>query len=104
MMANAWLLGSLGLVLVEGSYLPQIVRLHRLKRADDVSLLFPALNMGGRFLALGYALSSGQSVFVFGFLAGILVRGTLLCQVAWYRWIKRTLTARLLPAHAGGRP
>ena len=85
-------IGALGMVAIEGSYLPQIARLHRIKHAGDVSYFFPALNMAGRILALIYALTSGNDVFVAGFIVGIALRLTLLGQVAWYR--RRPLLAR----------
>lgn len=74
-----------GFLAIEASYVPQIVRLHRMKRAEEVSLLFPALNLLGRVLALAYALGEGETVFVSGFALGIALRLVLLVQVAWYR-------------------
>jgi lipid-A-disaccharide synthase-like uncharacterized protein len=85
MTTGTWLIGAVGLVAIEGSYLPQIFRLFRMKRADEISYLFPALNLAGRILALAYSLSVGNSVFTVGFLAGAALRLTLLAQVAWYR-------------------
>ncbi|HEY4221356.1 MAG TPA: PQ-loop repeat-containing protein [Myxococcota bacterium] len=79
------LLGTLGMVAIEASYLPQIVRLARRKRSADVSILFPALNACGRMLAVVYAVHEGQSVFVAGFVVGIALRLVLLSQVVWYR-------------------
>ncbi len=78
-------LGAAGIVAIEGSYVPQIVRLFRLKRAEDVSHFFPLLNASGRVLALLYALSHGETVFVGGFFVGIVLRLVLLGQVLWYR-------------------
>jgi lipid-A-disaccharide synthase-like uncharacterized protein len=97
------LVGLLGLFVVEGSYVPQIVRLHRLKRADDVSALFPGMNVLGRLLALAYSLAIGQPVFVVGFLVGALTRSTLLLQVVWYRWGRPAVAARIRPAPAEAR-
>lgn len=88
------LLGTLGMVAIEGSYVPQIVRLFRLKHAEDVSVLFPSLNLFGRALAVAYSLNQGQSVFVLGFTVGIVLRAVLLFQVVYYRWQRRR-------AHAG---
>jgi hypothetical protein len=79
------LLGALGMLAIEASYVPQIARLHRLKHADDVSYLFPALNASGRLLALAYAVASHNQVFVGGFILGIALRLVLLGQVTWYR-------------------
>ena len=77
-MTSFWWLGSAGIAAIEGSYVPQILRLFRLKRAEEVSYLFPLLNAGGRVLALLYALSHGESVFVGGFFLGIVLRLVLL--------------------------
>jgi lipid-A-disaccharide synthase-like uncharacterized protein len=79
-------LGTLGLLCIEGSYLPQIARLYRLKHADDVSVFFPSLNLFGRALAVAYSVAQNQPVFVVGFTLGILLRGVLLSQVVYYRW------------------
>lgn len=84
-MTPFWWLGSAGIFAIEASYVPQIVRLFRLKRADEVSYFFPLLNAGGRLLALLYALSHSETVFVGGFFLGIMLRLVLLAQVTWYR-------------------
>lgn len=84
-----WFLGSLGIVAIEASYVPQIVRLFRLRRADDVSVFFPSLNATGRVLALAYSILSHQPVFVVGFMVGLVLRCTLLAQVVWYRKLAR---------------
>lgn len=70
---------------IEASYLPQIRRLHRLKRAGEVSIYFPALNLFGRLLSFAYTLHAGESVLAMGFLAGIALRATFLTQVVHYR-------------------
>jgi lipid-A-disaccharide synthase-like uncharacterized protein len=84
MISIAWV-GMAGIVAIEGSYVPQIVRLFRLKRAEELSLLFPALNLFGRLLALVYSICTNDHVFIAGFLLGALLRLTLLLQVIWYR-------------------
>lgn len=85
-----WILAFLGMMAIELSYLPQIARLHRLKRADDVSYFFPLLNVAGRILALAYSVARGEDVFVVGFLVGVVLRTALLAQVVWYRRLRRT--------------
>jgi lipid-A-disaccharide synthase-like uncharacterized protein len=79
-------LGSVAILCIEGSYVPQIVRLFRLKHADDVSVFFPSLNLFGRGLAVIYSLGQNQPVFVAGFALGMLLRAILLGQVVYYRW------------------
>ncbi len=61
------------------------MRLFRLKRAEELSLFFPGLNLVGRLLALGYSIVAHDHVFTVGFLIGSVLRLTLLLQVAWYR-------------------
>lgn len=87
------LLGGLGLMLVEASYVPQLTRLHQLKSADEISPLFPGLNLAGRLLAFSYSLSIGEAVFGFGFLLGALLRATFLAQVLYYRRGKAWVSA-----------
>ncbi|MFO0664744.1 MAG: PQ-loop repeat-containing protein [Polyangiaceae bacterium] len=89
-----WIIGAIGLVAIESSYVPQIVRLYRLKRADDVSLFFPTLNVLGRLLAILYGALSSERVFTTAFMVGILLRGTLCAQVLWYRRLKRKVDSR----------
>lgn len=89
-----WMIGSLAIVAMEASYVPQIYRLARRRSADDVSMIFPALNVLGRLLAVTYALTRGDSVFVVGFMIGIALRGTLLVQVAYYRHFLRPAPVR----------
>lgn len=80
------LLGVAGFVAMEASYLPQITRIFRRGRADDLSWFFPALNVLGRLAAFSYAMSKGDNVFSLGFAAGMVLRSTLLAQVLYYRF------------------
>ena len=95
------IVGLLGMVAIEASYLPQLWRLYRVKQAEEVSVAFPALNLVGRLLAFSFSLATHQNVFVAGFALGILLRGTLLAQVIWYRWLRAKFAAR---APAGMAP
>ena len=87
-------LGTLGMIAIEASYLPQILRLFTRKNAAYVSVMFPALNGAGRVLALIFAVHQGQTVFGVGFVVGISLRLVLLSQVVWYRFGKPALIAR----------
>lgn len=95
-------LGAMGIAFIEISYLPQISRLWRQKSANDISLFFPGLNLLGRVCAFAYALHSSIEVFALGFLVGIALRGTLFCQVIWYRNLRPYLVERRInvPANA----
>ncbi len=75
--------------LMEGSYLPQLIRLYRVKEAEEFALLFPLLNVTGRFLLMLYSHSRGEYVLAWGFLGGLMLRVTLLLQVLYYRWRRR---------------
>ena len=90
-----WIWGTLGILAIEGSYVPQLARVFRLKSADDVSFLFPALNLGGRLFALVYAASKGENAFSAGLLVGILLRGAFLLQVLWYRKMRAPVLGAL---------
>lgn len=76
-----WVLGTLGIVAMEASYVPQIVRLARLGHAEQLSVLFPALNLSGRLAAFSYSVLVGQAVFGVGFFFGSLIRAVLLGQI-----------------------
>ncbi len=86
-MNSLWWIGSAGIMAIEASYVPQVLRLHRLKHANDMSYLFPTLNILGRVLALSYAVANHDRVFIGGFIVGIVLRAILLAQVVWYRRI-----------------
>ena len=85
------IIGALGLWLVEGSYLPQLWRLYRMKEAEEFSLMFSGLNLVGRLAGFAYALTVGQAVFGWFFLVGASLRGVLLFQVFYYRARKRRI-------------
>ncbi len=78
-------LGSLGFLLIEVSYVPQILRLYQMKEAEEFSLFFPSANLAGRICAITYSLAKGDAVFVGGLAVGITLRVVLLSQVIWYR-------------------
>ena len=85
------IVASLGIWLIELSYVPQIARLYRRKTTDDISLLFPGLNLLGRLMAMSYSIHIGEQVFAIGFMIGSLMRSTLLAQVVYYRWMRPKL-------------
>jgi lipid-A-disaccharide synthase-like uncharacterized protein len=79
------LIGLLGMLAIEASYLPQIYRLQKKKRAEHISAFFPGLNLMGRLFALSYSLHLGQAVLGFGFLVGVMLRALFLVQVIYYQ-------------------
>lgn len=81
-----WLLGTLGIVAMEASYVPQIVRLARLGHAEQLSAVFPALNLSGRLAAFSYSILVGQAVFGIGFFFGSIIRAVLLTQILVLKW------------------
>src|SRR5690242_6583228 len=86
--------GSLGFLLIESSYVPQILKLFQLKEAEEFSVLFPSANLLGRIFAVTYSLAKGDQVFVWGLALGITLRIILLSQVVWYR-ARRRMAKRL---------
>lgn len=91
------LLGALAMLMIEVSYLPQILKLYRIKNADDFSIMFPLLNAGGRGLGVVYTGLNGDLVIALGFVLGILLRLTLLVQVWYYRRLKQQAAAPSFP-------
>ena|SRR5688572_1144388 len=87
-------LGTLGIVLIEASYVPQIARLVQRKEANDVALLFPGLNFSGRVLALIYAVAVDEPIFSVGLTFGVGVRFMFLVFVVHYRYVRPALDAR----------
>ena len=79
------LLGSVGLYMVEVSYLPQLWRLYRLKEADEFSFLFPGLNIVGRLAGLYVAIATHSPQFGWFFVVGIILRLALMSEVVYYR-------------------
>ncbi len=88
----AWL-GVIGMWMIEGSYIPQLVRLYRIKDAEDFSPWFPLLNFLGRLCAVIYTVHRGDWVLAFGFLMGMGLRATLLGQVVYYKRRTRLMRA-----------
>ncbi|MCA1596876.1 MAG: PQ-loop repeat-containing protein [Chloroflexi bacterium] len=72
-------------VLIEISYLPQIVRLHRVKEAHEFHVLYPLLNVLGRIIGFVASIALHRQDITIGFALGIVVRFTLLGQVLYYR-------------------
>lgn len=85
-------MGGVGMAFIEASYLTQIVRLSQRKEADDISLMFPGLNLLGRIMAMVSSIFLNSPVFVLGFMVGILLRLTFFLQVVWYRYQARLTT------------
>ena len=73
-------------VIIELAYLPQLARLVKLKEANAISLLFPALSVVGRVLAIAYMVHRGENIFATGICVGVLLRGSFLGLVAYYKW------------------
>lgn len=84
----------LGPALVESSYVPQIVRLYRLKHAEEISLLWPSLNLAGRAVNIVITWHAGLMFFSMAVVFGLILRGAFFGQVLYYRWRVRRL-ARL---------
>lgn len=84
-------LAFFGCAAVETCYLPQLMRLYRLKAAEEISLVFPTLNVMGRITTVACLAHFGQNIFAFWITIGIILRSSFLFQVAYYRTRKRIL-------------
>jgi hypothetical protein len=72
--------------IVECAYIPQLLRLLRLKEANAISLFLPALSVVGRLLAIAYMAHLGENIFAAGICVGVVLRGAFLGQVVYYKW------------------
>jgi hypothetical protein len=84
-MSTTGMMTTGGLLLVEASYIPQILRLYRMKEAHEFHLVYPSLNLLGRLIVLAAGIISHSAALTFGFGLGVLIRLTLLFQVVYYR-------------------
>jgi uncharacterized protein with PQ loop repeat len=80
------LFAFLGCAAVETCYLPQLARLYRMKESEEISLIFPTLNVLGRTATVLCLAHLGQSIFAFWITIGLLLRSSFLFQVIYYRW------------------
>jgi hypothetical protein len=71
---------------IECAYIPQLLRLLRLKDANAISLFFPTLSVLGRLLAIAYMAHQDENIFAVGICVGVVLRGAFLGQVAYYKW------------------
>jgi uncharacterized protein with PQ loop repeat len=71
---------------IECAYIPQLLRLLRLKDATAISLFFPTLSVAGRLLAIVYMAHRGENIFAVGICVGVVLRGAFLSQVVYYKW------------------
>jgi lipid-A-disaccharide synthase-like uncharacterized protein len=97
-------IGTLGVIAVETSYVPQILRLHKLKQAEELSFFFPVLNLLGRALALTYALGNHENVFSRGLIIGITLRAIFFAQVVYYRRFAAAKPRTLVALATGATP
>jgi MtN3 and saliva related transmembrane protein len=89
---------ALGLIagfLIAAGFVPQIIRVWRLKDAKQISLTFNLLNLSGTVLWLGYGLLQNLlSVIVWNGVNTALVSGLLLVK------LKYGMETRTIPAHS----
>jgi len=88
------IVGTLAILIIESSYLPQIVKLWRVKEAEEFHLFFPTMNATGRVLAIIYQWHTGGLVFAWGFAVGVLMRLFIVGQVIYYQWRLRLIRRR----------
>ena len=86
------LIGLLGMLAIEASYVPQIIKLYKTQKAGDVSPLFPGMNLLGRVMAFSYSMHLGQAILGFGFFIGMTLRAVFLVQVLYYQNLSQKLS------------
>lgn len=91
------ILSVVGLYVVELSYVPQLWRLYKLKKADEFSYYFPFMNIFGRMCGVIVAMNSHQNIFGWFFLVGIALRTGFLLEVTYYRRFYRPDRRRVAP-------
>ena len=85
-MAN--ILGIILSVSFSIAYVPQIVKMIRRKKSDDVSLIMLLINGLGYLCGLGYVLMKGLDAFwlTFNYSSGFIM--TVVCVITWYYYKK----------------
>ncbi len=86
-MAN--ILGIILSVSFSIAYVPQIVKMIRRKKSDDVSLIMLLINGLGYLCGLGYVLMKGLDAFwlTFNYSSGFIM--TVVCVITWYIYKER---------------
>ena len=86
-MAN--ILGIILSVSFSIAYVPQIVKMIRRKKSDDVSLIMLLINGLGYLCGLGYVLLKGLDAFwlTFNYSSGFIM--TVVCVITWYIYKER---------------
>ena len=86
-MAN--ILGIILSVSFSVAYVPQIVKMIRRKKSDDVSLIMLLINGLGYLCGLGYVLMKGLDAFwlTFNYSSGFIM--TVVCVITWYIYKER---------------
>ncbi len=71
------------------AYVPQIVKMIRRKKSDDVSLIMLLINGLGYLCGLGYVLMKGLDAFwlTFNYSSGFIM--TVVCVITWYIYKER---------------
>jgi MtN3 and saliva related transmembrane protein len=94
MVSDVEALGLIAGLLIAAGFVPQIIRVWRLKDAQEISLMFNLLNLSGTVLWLGYGLLQNLlSVIVWNGVNTALVSGLLLVK------LKYGMEPRSLPLH-----
>ena len=81
-MAN--ILGIILSVSFSVAYVPQIVKMIRRKKSDDVSLIMLLINGIGYLCVLGYLLIQGWQQFWLPFIISSGFIMTVVCVITWY--------------------
>jgi len=80
-------LGITGSMIICVSAIPQIVKTHRTKSSDDLSIMYLSTLMFGLALLQSYSFYVRDFVFIFGNSLSILLTGTMIAL--WFRYKTR---------------
>ena len=71
------------------AYVPQIVKMFRRKKSDDISLIMLLINGLGYLCGLGYVMMKGLDAFwlKFNYSSGFIM--TMVCIITWYNYKER---------------
>ena len=84
MVSEAETIGLVAGLLIAAGFVPQIVRVWRLRDAQVISLTFNLLNLSGTVLWLGYGIVQGLiSVIVWNWVNTALVSGLLVVKLKY---------------------
>ena len=78
-MSSGEILGLIAGAITTGSFVPQVMRVYKLKSAREISLLFTILFLAGDMLWMAYGFYLGSFPIILWNILGGVMAGALLC-------------------------